>query len=68
MTVASQLKQTIATLNGVKSTLEIYSLKSFNEEEKSIYKNSLKTTEEVIHDLEERLKIVEYEEPQYKGF
>lgn len=68
MTVATQLKQTIATLKGVESTLELYSLQSHNEDEKSTYKDSLKTTNEVIYDLEKRLKSLEYEEPQYKGF
>ncbi len=68
MTVASQLKKTIATLKGIQSTLELYSLQSYNEDEKSTYKDSLKTTNEVISDLEKRLKLLEYEEPQYKGF
>ncbi|MBS4539345.1 DUF1657 domain-containing protein [Clostridium sp. D2Q-11] len=67
MTVASQVKQTIATLKGIESTLELYSLQSYNEDEKSVYNNSLDTTKKVIYDLEKRLKQLEYEEPQYKG-
>ncbi|PRX32622.1 uncharacterized protein DUF1657 [Orenia metallireducens] len=68
MTVASQVKQTIATLKGIESTLELYSIKSHNEDEKSTYRNSLERTNDIIDDLEKRLKDLEYEEPQYKGF
>ncbi len=68
MTVASQVKQTIATLHGVQGTLRLYSLQSQSEDEISTYKEALETTNEVLYDLEKRLKYLEYEEPQYKGF
>lgn len=68
MTVASQLKQTIAGLKGAKSTLEIYHLQSQDGELKSAYQNASETAGEVIKDLEDRLKVLEFEEPQYKGY
>jgi len=68
MTVSSQVKQTLASLKGIEGTLKVYSLKSQNKEEKFVYDNAVKTTAEIIKDLEKRLKILEYEEPQYKGF
>lgn len=67
MTVGSKVKQTLASLKGIESTLRIYSLQSRNEDEKIIYKNALETTEAVTKDIEDRLKILEFEEPQYKG-
>jgi hypothetical protein len=67
MTVASKVKQTLANLKGIESTLKIYSLLSSNKEEVSIYKEALQTTESVISDIEGRLKTLEFEEPQYKG-
>lgn len=67
MTVASKVKQTLANLKGIESTLRIYSLQSRNEKEKNIYKEALKDTESVIYDIENRIKTLEFEEPQYKG-
>lgn len=66
MTVGSKVKQTLANLKGVESTLRIYSLQSKNKEEVSAYKQALNTTESVIKDIEDRIKILEFEEPQYK--
>lgn len=68
MTVSSQVKQTLATLKGVQGTLRTYSLQSQNEEEKATYHEALETTNNIIKDLENRLKVLEYEEPQFKGF
>jgi hypothetical protein len=67
MTVASNVKQTLASLKGIESTLKIYSVQSRNEEEKAVYKEELHTVESVISDIENRLKTIEFEEPQYKG-
>lgn len=67
MTVASKVKQTLATLKGVESTLRIYSLQSRNDDEKSAFRSALQITESVTKDVEDRLKILEFEEPQYKG-
>lgn len=67
MTVASNIKQTLASLKGIESTLRIYSVQSRKEEEKEVYKNQLQTVESVIKDIEDRLKTLEFEEPQYKG-
>ncbi|WP_027624283.1 DUF1657 domain-containing protein [Clostridium lundense] len=66
MTVESKVKQTLANLKGVESTLRIYSLQSKNKEEVNAYKEALNTTESVIKDIEDRIKTLEFEEPQYK--
>lgn len=67
MTVGSKVKQTLANLKGIESTLKIYSAQSSKKEEINVYKEVLNTTESVTSDIENRLKTLEFEEPQYKG-
>ncbi|MBD7911852.1 MULTISPECIES: DUF1657 domain-containing protein [Clostridium] len=67
MTVGSNVKQTLANLKGIESTLRIYSVQSNNREEVMAYKKALQTTESVINDFEKRIRVLEFEEPQYKG-
>ena len=68
MTVAAQVKQTLAALKGSEATLRIYSTQSQDQATQNVYTEALQTTQEIIHDLEQRLKTLEFEEPQYKGF
>lgn len=67
MTVGSKVKQTLATLNGIESTLRVYSSNEINENLKIVLKDALQTTGEVIKDIEARAKFIELQEPQYKG-
>lgn len=67
MTVGSKVKSTLATLKGTQGTLRIYSIQEQNEEAKGVYKEALEVTEKIIMDLEDRIKTLEFEEPQYKG-
>lgn len=67
MTVAAQLKQTLASLKSAQGTIRTYALQSQEEELRNIFQESLETTGEIINSLEDRLKKIEFEEPQYKG-
>jgi len=67
MTVASQVKQTLASLKGVQGTLRIYFTQTRDEETREVYKEALETTEEILNDLEKRVQVLEFQEPQYKG-
>lgn len=67
MTVASQVKQSLATLKSVHASLRIYAEQSQNQEAKSVFDEAGRTTGKIINDLEDRLKVLEFEEPQYKG-
>lgn len=67
MTVASQVKQTLAGLKGVQGTLRIYSAQTRDEETRSVFSEALETTGGIINDLERRLQVLEFQEPQYKG-
>ncbi len=67
MTVASQVKQVLASLNGIQGTLRLYSAQEQKDENRAVYGKAVRTTSEIIHDLEKRLSEIEYREPQYKG-
>lgn len=67
MTVASQVKQTLASLQGVQGTLRIYSTQTQIDETKIIFNEALEVTKDVINDLEKRVQVLEFQEPQYKG-
>ncbi|MHB8132570.1 MAG: DUF1657 domain-containing protein, partial [Mobilitalea sp.] len=54
MTVASQVKQTLATLKGVRATLGMYTAQTRDDETQSVYTNSLEMTDNIISDLEDQ--------------
>ena len=68
MTVASQVKQTIASLKGTRSTLETFYSFEEDEHSKTLLQQSSQQIGHVIGQLEKRVKALEFEEPQYKGF
>lgn len=67
MTVASQVKQTLASLKGARGTLRVYSTQSRDEEARLVFTDAIEVTDKVIKDLEDRIMTLEFEEPQYKG-
>jgi hypothetical protein len=67
MTVASQIKQTLASLKGAQGTLRVYSTQSRDKETRMMFSKAMEETHLVIEDLESRMKTLEFEEPQYKG-
>ena len=67
MTAISKVKQTLATLKGAESTLEMYSLQERDKESRNIYKEASKEINKIKTDLEKRIGVMEFEEPQYKG-
>jgi hypothetical protein len=67
LTVAANVKQTLVNLKSAQSTLRMYSIQTQNRKAKLAYKDALKVTDEVVQDLERRLKNIELQEPQYKS-
>jgi exo-beta-1,3-glucanase (GH17 family) len=67
MTVASQVKQTLTSLKSAQSTLRIYSSQTQEKETIAAYKETMDVTNGIISDLEQRIKTLEFQEPQYKG-
>ncbi len=68
MTVISQVKKTMANLQGAQSIIRTYSLHCQDQETRDMYSNALDVTTQIIKNLENRVKNLEFEEPQYKGF
>ncbi|MCL5057240.1 MAG: DUF1657 domain-containing protein [Actinobacteria bacterium] len=68
MTVSAQVKQTLASLKGARSTLETFAGIEQNNEAREAFSSSAREIGRVIGDLEKRVGFLEFEEPQYKGF
>lgn len=68
MTTGGQVKQTIAGLRGARATLEQMASVERNREIKAILDRNTGRIDGVINNLEKRLAVMEFEEPQYKGF
>jgi hypothetical protein len=68
MTVASQLKQTLSTLNGARATIEKFAAYHPDPHTKLQFVKAAKEIKIIIEDLETRIGQVEFEEPQFKGF
>lgn len=68
MTVASQVKQTLAGLKGTQASLEQFALQTQNQQAKQVYTNAASQAQSIVDTLEQRVKQIEEEEPQYKGF
>ncbi|GHI00951.1 DUF1657 domain-containing protein [Neobacillus kokaensis] len=67
MTIASNVKQCLATIRGIESQLSSLALNSLDEEAKAIFHESAMTIETVKKDLQFRVLELERQEPQYKG-
>jgi hypothetical protein len=67
MTVGSQVKQTLASLKGTQATLRIYSEQSQHEQTRVAFHEAVETVDHILGELEDRLRTLEFSEPQYKG-
>jgi hypothetical protein len=67
MTVASQVKQTLAGLQKSQALLKIYAVQSRCPQAQLAFNEAYHETTEIIRQIEERLKHLELEEPQYRG-
>ncbi|HBC91344.1 MAG TPA: hypothetical protein DCZ10_00160 [Pelotomaculum sp.] len=68
MTISAQVKQTLASLKGIEATLEDFSRIEENTKAKEVLRRNAQRVNQVIGDFEKRLSVLEFEEPQYKGF
>lgn len=67
MTAISKVKQTLATLKGAETTLRMYSLQERDKEARDAFNAAFEEISKIKTDLEDRVKTMEFEEPQYKG-
>lgn len=68
MTVASQVKTTVASLKSAQASLETFALSTQNQEAKQLFTSAAEQTQQIVTQLDSRVKQLEQEEPQYKGF
>lgn len=66
MTVISKVRQTLASLKSTQAGLMFYEAQSQNEETRRAYGEALDVTDAIVKDLENRIKTLEDQEPQYK--
>jgi hypothetical protein len=68
MTVASQLKQTITSLQGAASSMANYALHHPDRQVKELFQDCQHEVELILQELNHRLQEIEFEEPQFRGF
>lgn len=68
MTVASQVKTTLASLKSAQASLEQFALETQNQEAKTLYINAASQAQQIVQQVQSRVQQLENEEPQYKGF
>ena len=67
MTVGTQLKGTLAGLRSIRGTIGIYAGQTQLEDSRAAYDAAIKELDSIIDCLEDRLRKLELEEPQYQG-
>lgn len=67
MTVGSQLKNTLASLEGAQATIRLYAQQARYEQSQVAYQEGLIILSEVVKSLAGRLQEIEMAEPQYKS-
>ncbi len=68
MTVASQVKQTLAGLKSAQAGLETFAMQTQNQQAKDLYTQAAQQAQAIVDSLEPRINEIEQQEPQYKGF
>ncbi|MBB6453819.1 hypothetical protein HNQ94_002270 [Salirhabdus euzebyi] len=68
MTVSAQVKQAVAGLKSAQASFEQFALQTQDKNAKQLYDNAAQQTMSLVQSLEPRVKQIEQEEPQYKGF
>jgi hypothetical protein len=67
MTVASNIKQTFATIKNIESQLSSLAFNSLDEGAKKEFHEAMLTIGKIKNDLQNRVYELERAEPQYKG-
>lgn len=67
MTVASQLRQTLAGLKSAQASLESFALQTENQQAKQLFQQAAQQTQNIVDSISPRLQQIEQEEPQYRN-
>jgi len=68
MTVSSQIKEALSNLKSAQASLESFALQTQNQQAKQLFTTAAQQTMSIIKTLEPRIREIESQEPQYKGF
>lgn len=68
MTIASDVKQCLASLKGIEANLSSLAIRTENDRSKQTFHETMMTIHEVVTDIQTRVGELEREEMQYKGF
>jgi hypothetical protein len=66
MTVASQVKQTLAGLKSAQASFETFALQTENQAAKQLYQQAAQQTQTIVDLINSRVQEIQNEEPQYK--
>jgi len=66
MTVADQVRQTLAGLKSAQASLETFALQTQNQKAKQLFQQAAQQTQMIVDQVNQRLQEIEQEEPQYK--
>lgn len=67
MTVATQLRQTLAGLKSAQASLEGFALQTENEQAKQLFQQAAQDAQNIVDSITPRLREIEQEEPQYRN-
>ncbi|WP_138415165.1 DUF1657 domain-containing protein [Aquibacillus sediminis] len=68
MTVDSQVKQSLASVKSIQSSISSLTARSQDKQAIEIFQQALPILDEIKNDLQQRVGQLEHEEEQYKGF
>ena len=68
MTIASEVKQSLASLKGIEADLSSLALRTQDHQSKRTLHETMMVVHEIVTDLKKRIGELEREESQYKGF
>ncbi|MEN3777078.1 DUF1657 domain-containing protein [Priestia megaterium] len=68
MTIASDVKQCLASLKGIEAGLSNLALRTQDKQSKHTLHETMSVVNEIVTDLKKRVGELEREETQYKGF
>jgi hypothetical protein len=66
MTVATQVKQTLAGLKSAQASFETFALQTENQAAKQLYQQAAQQTQAIVDLINSRVQEIQNEEPQYK--
>jgi hypothetical protein len=68
MTIASEVKESLASLKGIEADLSSLALRTQDHQSKRTLHETMMVVHEIVTDLKKRIGELEREEFQYKGF